>query len=118
MMKITGLDKSRIESWFVKNRRKLLNPVVEPMQMEWNDQEQEHWEKFRKHRFMLEATADLLLMYAHTTTFFRLKPFHQFDSTPIEVYARELGNEVPRHFSLQCQECTRPARLKSSIDAN
>ena len=116
MMKITGLDKSRIESWFVKSRRKLLNPVVEPMQMEWNDKEQEHWEKFRKHRFMLEATADLLLMYAHTTTFFRLKPFHQFDSTPIEVYARELGNEVPRHFSLQCQECTRPVPFVASSD--
>ena len=116
MMKITGLDKSRIESWFVKNRKKLLNPVVEPMQMEWNDQEQEHWAKFRKNRFMLEATADLLLMYAHTTTFFRLKPFHQFDSTPIEVYARELGNEVPRHFSLQCQECTRPTPFVASSD--
>ncbi|EJK58673.1 hypothetical protein THAOC_21183, partial [Thalassiosira oceanica] len=42
-----------------------------------------------------QATADLLLMYACTTTFFSLQPFHQFDSTPIEVYAREIGNQVP-----------------------
>jgi len=33
-----------------------------------------------------------------------LEPFRQFDSTPIEVYARELGNEVPRHFALNCQK--------------
>ena len=76
--------------------------------MIWNEQDQDHWAKFRKNRFMLEATADLLLMYARTNTFFLLEPFRQFDSTPIEVYARELGNEVPRHFSLHCEKRPSP----------
>jgi hypothetical protein len=92
----------------MKNRQKVLNPEVQPVKMKWNDQDQDHWENFRKNRFMLEATTDLLLMYAHTTTFFMLEPFRQFDSTPIEVYARELGNQVPRHFSLHCQKCPSP----------
>ncbi len=108
MMKDTGLERSRLDSWFMKNRQKVLNPEVQPVKMKWNEQDQDHWEKFRKNRFMLEATADLLLMYAHTTTFFLLEPFRQFDSTPIEVYARELGNQVPRHFSLRCQKCPCP----------
>ena len=50
---------------------------------------------------MLEATADLLLMYACATTFFSLQPFHQFDSTPIEVYAREIGNQVPAELAME-----------------
>ena len=37
-------------------------------------------------------------MYASTNTFFLLESFNRFDSTPIEVYARELGNDVPRHY--------------------
>jgi hypothetical protein len=104
MMKDTGLERSRLDSWLVKNRQKVLNPEVEPMKMNWNDQDQDHWTDFRKNRYMLEATADLLLMYARTNTFFLLEPFRQFDSTPIEVYARELGNEVPRHLSLNYEK--------------
>jgi hypothetical protein len=108
IMKDTGIERSRLDSWFMKNRQKVLNPEIQPVKMKWNEQDRDHWANFRKNRFMLEATADLLLMYAHTTTFFRLEPFRQFDSTPIEVYARELGNEVPRHFSLQYQKCPSP----------
>ena len=108
LMKSTGIERGRLDSWFMKNRQKVLNPEVQPVKMKWNDQDQDHWENFRKNRFMLEATTDLLLMYAHTTTFFMLEPFRQFDSTPIEVYARELGNQVPRHFSLHCQKCPSP----------
>ena len=108
IMKDTGIERGRLDSWFMKNRQKVLNPEVQPVKMKWNEKDQDHWEIFRKNRFMLEATADLLLMYAHTTTFFLLEPFRQFDSTPIEVYARELGNQVPRHFSLHCQKCPSP----------
>jgi hypothetical protein len=107
-MKDTGIERGRLDSWFMKNRQNVLNPEVQPVKMNWNDQDQDHWENFRKNRFMLEATTDLLLMYAHTATFFMLEPFRQFDSTPIEVYARELGNQVPRHFSLHCQKCPSP----------
>ena len=108
IMKDTGIERGRLDSWLMKNRQKVLNPEVQPVKMKWNEQDQDHWENFRTNRFMLEATADLLLMYAHTTTFFLLEPFRQFDSTPIEVYARELGNQVPRHFSLHCQKCPSP----------
>ena len=108
MMKDIGIERSRLDSWFVKNRQKVLNPEVEPVKMKWNEQDQVHWTDFRKNRYMLEAPADLLLMYARTNTFFLLEPFRQFDSTPIEVYARELGNEVPRHLSLNCEKRCSP----------
>eukprot|EP00978_Attheya_sp_CCMP212_P042737 scaffold265886_cov50-Attheya_sp.AAC.2 len=61
----------------------------------FNFREPDPWIAHRKHRYKLEALADLLLMYAHTGTFFQLKPYCTFESTPIEVYARELGNDVP-----------------------
>lgn len=47
-------------------------------------------------RFVLQAAADLLLMYANTSNFFVIKPYAVLQSTPVEVYARELGNSVPR----------------------
>ena len=54
------------------------------------------WQEQLEQKYKLESAADLLLMYAHTSTFFSLKPYRTFESTPIEVYARELGNAVPR----------------------
>jgi hypothetical protein len=55
----------------------------------------EPWLQNYNKRFKLEKAADLLLMYARTSTFFSLKPYKKLKSTPIEVYARELGNAVP-----------------------
>lgn len=103
MMKDIGIERSRLDSWFMKNRQKVLYPEVKPVTMKWRKEDQVHWETFRKSRYMLEATADLLLMYANTNTFFLLDPFLHFDSTPIDVYARELGNEVPSRFALNSQ---------------
>ena len=54
------------------------------------------WLKHFADRWKIEAAADLLLFYAHTNTFFAIKPYAPLESTPIEVYARELGNAVPR----------------------
>jgi hypothetical protein len=54
------------------------------------------WKEFYSERSALEAAADLLLLYARTSNFFVLKPYHTLDSTPVEVYARELGNTVPK----------------------
>jgi hypothetical protein len=47
-------------------------------------------------RASLEAASDLLLLYANTSNFFVLNPYSKLESTPIEVYARELGNSVPK----------------------
>ena len=54
------------------------------------------WLQNYNKRFKLQKAADLLLMYAKTSTYFALKPYKPLKSTPIEVYARELGNEVPK----------------------
>jgi hypothetical protein len=62
---------------------------------------------------MLEATADMLLMYACTNTFFLVEPFNHFDSTPIEVYARELGNEVPLHFA--ANNDAKPSEIETEV---
>ena len=53
------------------------------------------WLNYYADRWKLEAAADLLLFFAHTTTFFAIRPYTPLESTPIEVYARELGNSVP-----------------------
>ena len=53
------------------------------------------WVEHLAQKDSLEAAADLLLMYAHTSTFFFLDPYFSFKSSPVEVYARELGNAVP-----------------------
>ncbi|KAL7554514.1 hypothetical protein ACHAWF_017971 [Thalassiosira exigua] len=100
MTKDTGIERKRIDGWFMKNRQRVLNPEVRAVPMKWRGLDEDHWSDFRKNRYMLEATADMLLMHASTNTFFLLEPFRQFDSTPIEVYARELGNQVPSHFAL------------------
>ena len=47
-------------------------------------------------RCSLLAAADLLLFYAHTKQFFTMNPYSPLTSSPIEVYARELGNAVPK----------------------
>ena len=104
MFKDTGIERKRLEGWLIKNRQKILYPEARPVQMKWKKVDEEHWSDFYKKRYMLEATADMLLMYANTNTFFMLEPYRQFDSTPIEVYARELGNEVPRHFALNSKK--------------
>ncbi len=56
----------------------------------------EPWLNNYNKRFKLEKAADLLLMYRRTSTFFQLVPYESLQSTPIEVYAREVGNSVPR----------------------
>ncbi len=99
MIEYLGIERKRLDSWLVRNRRTLLGGDKE-IKMKWNEKNHEHWMGFRKKRYMLESTADLLLMYAHTSTFFMLEPFCRFDSTAIEVYARELGNAVPLRFAL------------------
>lgn len=99
MIEYLGIERKRLDSWLVRNRRTLLGGDRE-IKMKWNEKNHEHWMGFRKKRYMLESTADLLLMYANTSTFFMLEPFCRFDSTAIEVYARELGNDVPLRFAL------------------
>jgi CW-type Zinc Finger/Protein SET DOMAIN GROUP 2 C-terminal/SET domain len=54
------------------------------------------WLDYYADRFVLHAAADLLLLYAYTSNFFVIQPYQPLESTPVEVYARELGNVVPR----------------------
>lgn len=54
------------------------------------------WLEFYGERFILQAAADVLLMYAYTSNFFVFQPYIPLESTPVEVYARELGNSVSR----------------------
>ena len=54
-----------------------------------------YMKKYRNNKYKLEAIADILLFYAHTNTFFKIQKYGEVSSTPIKVYARELGNEVP-----------------------
>jgi CW-type Zinc Finger/Protein SET DOMAIN GROUP 2 C-terminal/SET domain len=54
------------------------------------------WLDYYGERFTLHAAADLLLLYARTSNFFVMQPNTPLQSTPVEVYARELGNVVPR----------------------
>lgn len=58
--------------------------------------ESQPWLENYGQRFVLHATADALLFYAHTTNFFALRAYRGLESTPVDVYARELGNNVPR----------------------
>lgn len=104
IMRDIGCERKHLESWLGRHRKTVCNPELVPIEMKWSKTENDHWVEFRKHRYMLEATADLLLMYANTHTFFSLESFRPFDSTPIEVYARELGNDVPRRLSVNCQK--------------
>ena len=60
------------------------------------EKEDEPWIAHYSDRFMLQASADVVLMYAHTQNFFSICPYASLESSPIEIYARELGNNVPR----------------------
>lgn len=62
---------------------------------ESEDTSTEEWMQNFNKRFKLEKAADILLMYARTSTFFALKAYQSLQSSPVEVYARELGNAVP-----------------------
>ena len=42
------------------------------------------------------AAADLLLFYAHTDNFVEASSYSSFSSSPVTVYARELGGRTPR----------------------
>lgn len=70
------------------------------------------WQKALRAKYKLESAADLLLAYAHTSTFFTLNPYCTFESTPIEVYARELGNSVPRSL-VEPKDCVKEAMTTS-----
>lgn len=61
-----------------------------------SDQEDTRLLEQYNQRFRLQATADLLLMYQQTSTFFVANHYKPLESTPIDVYARELGNAVPK----------------------
>ena len=67
-----------------------------PSQDDITTPETQPWFEHYGHRYMLQAAADLLLLYARTGTFFVLKPYQSLTSSPVEVYAREIGNAVPR----------------------
>lgn len=54
------------------------------------------WMSFYGERCALQAAADVVLFYAYTSTFFVLQPYTVLQSSPIEIYARELGNSVPK----------------------
>lgn len=51
-------------------------------------------QQFNK-RFKLEKAADVLLMYANTGNFFKIQAYRPLKSSPLKVYARELGRTVP-----------------------
>mmetsp|Transcript_25700 Transcript_25700/g.39822 ORF Transcript_25700/g.39822 Transcript_25700/m.39822 type:complete len:1457 (+) Transcript_25700:106-4476(+) len=63
-------------------------------------------------RGKFHAAADLLLLYAYTRTFFNVHPYVSFESIPIDVYARELGNDVPR---AKVELARRQRTVKSSV---
>ena len=42
------------------------------------------------------AAIDLLMFYAKTDTFVKMKGYSKLESSAVEVFARELGNSVPR----------------------
>ena len=85
------------------------NSVVEEEDMEIS----EPWLNNYNKRFKMEKAADLLLMYRRTSTFFQLVPYESLQSSPIEVYAREVGNAVPRSV-IEKRDDERPIEIKSS----
>ena len=86
---LTEIDPSTVED---KDNDKTKHLAV-------NDQDTnitfEPWQENYNKRFKIEKAADLLLFYAKTSTFFSLQSYRSLTSSPIEVYARELGNTVP-----------------------
>ena len=72
---------------------------IEPAEKKMTAQEileENPWIDHIGERVGLETAADLLLLYATTSNFFAINPYATLESTPIEVYARELGNAVPK----------------------
>src|SRR6056300_946674 len=59
------------------------------------DSDLDPWLRNFNKRFKIEKAADLLLLYAKTGYFFSIQGYEQLRSSPIEVYARDLGNAVP-----------------------
>ena len=53
------------------------------------------WLEHYHDRWKLEAAADIILLHARTSTFFKINPYFPVKSTPLEIYARELGNNIP-----------------------
>ena len=80
----------------------ILNDMIDTIEGAISDTESEGmeisepWLNNYNKRFKMEKAADLLLMYRRTSTFFQLIPYESLQSSPIEVYAREVGNAVPR----------------------
>lgn len=70
MMEDIGIERKRLDGWFMKNRQRVLYPKIRPVKMVWKARDEEHWAEFRTDRYMLQATADLLLIYANTNIFF------------------------------------------------
>eukprot|EP00934_Nitzschia_sp_Nitz4_P006918 Nitzschia sp. Nitz4//scaffold41_size133979//27876//35172//NITZ4_003333-RA/size133979-snap-gene-0.98-mRNA-1//1//CDS//3329551428//6908//frame0 len=69
------------------------------------DSELDPWLQHFNKRFKIEKAADLLLIYAQTGNFFSVKPYAPLRSSPIEVYARELGNSVPVSVVDEEEQC-------------
>jgi len=89
--------KQRVKLESQKHQSKSLDSVNGAVRKEIDSlPKKKPWVADRKNRYKLEAAADLLLFYSKTSTFFEIKQWSTFASSPIEVYARELGNSVPK----------------------
>mmetsp|Transcript_15257 Transcript_15257/g.34181 ORF Transcript_15257/g.34181 Transcript_15257/m.34181 type:complete len:801 (-) Transcript_15257:498-2900(-) len=77
------------------------------------------WDQFHRIKHQLESYADILLFYAHTSNFLVAHQYKSFESTPIEVYARELGNNIPKNMNMSssleapAQEKTHKLEIKT-----
>ena len=76
------------------------------------------WLQNYNKRFKLQKAADLLLIYARTSTFFALKAYQPLKSTPIEVYARELGNTVPSSVMDSDKNIESATKSEQAIDGS
>jgi hypothetical protein len=75
------------------------------------------WLQYYGERFTLTIAADLLLFYAHTKTFFVMNPYKALTSSSVKVYARELGNAVPRSSKDEESTSYRHAQPVETFDA-
>jgi len=76
------------------------------------------WTDYKNNKYRLEAASDVLLFYAHTSNFFRIEKYSEILSSPIEVYARELGNEVPIDIKESTAKNKREAPTTISTNSN
>jgi Protein SET DOMAIN GROUP 2 C-terminal/CW-type Zinc Finger/SET domain len=72
------------------------------------------WLRNYNKRFKIEKAADLLLLYVKTGHFFVIKTYEVLRSSPIEVYARELGNAVPAS-TIDMELRKEPESARSSV---